>query len=185
MNDASRLFETALQWLRENYGDFLFRKEDDVVTVLWTQMVRRAKAENLAFYVDYEQNFPVSFGRLQCDIVVFDTDHRPLLCLEVKYEPSRKRPDIAKRALKHSRPQHLLPGHGLKGHRCDIERIPYYVHEVGAEVAYAVLIDEDSYHCSRMANLVLPLGTNWIRWGAKTSDGFDTAVMLSRFPTPE
>jgi len=167
MNDAARLFETALDWLRENYDDFLFRREDDVVTVLWGRMVRMAKAENLPLDVDYEQNFTVSFGRLQCDIIVFSAERKPLLCAEVKYEPARSRPDIAKRALKHSRPEHLLPGHGLKGHRCDIERIPHYVEEAGVEVAYAVLVDENSYHYSRMDKRTAPKRYELDRVGSK------------------
>ncbi len=183
MNDAVRIFESALDWLRDHYDDYLFRKEEDVVTVLWGQMVRMAGEENLPLVIDYEQNFPVSFGRLQCDIVVFGPGRKLLLCVEVKYEPARSRPDIVNRALKHSRPEHLLPGHGLKGHRCDIERIPYYVQEVGAEIAYAVLVDENSYHFSRMSKEQIPGGTSWIKWGAKTPEGFDTAIMISRFPS--
>ena len=163
MNDAARLFETALEWLRENYDSFLFRREDDVVTALWAQMVRIAKAENLPFAIDYEQTFALSFGRLQCDLVVVGANSKPLLCVEVKYEPARVRPDIAKRALKHSRPEHLLPGHGLKGHFCDIEKISRYVEECGAEDAYAVFVDENSYHYSQMDVRRLPESTSWIR----------------------
>lgn len=182
MNDAARLFEAALDWLRDHYNDYLFRREDDVVTVLWGQMVRIAKTTGLPLEIDYETKFVVSCGRLQCDIVVFDADRKPVLCVEVKYEPARTRPDIAKRALKHSRPEHLLPGHGLKGHLCDIEKIPFYVNEAGAEVGYAVFIDENSYHYSRLEDGRLPKGTRWIQWRAKTSDGFDTAIMVTRVP---
>jgi hypothetical protein len=182
MNDAVRVFESALDWLRDHYDHYLFRKEDDVVTVLWGRMVSIARTENLPLVLDYEQNFPVSFGRLQCDIVVFGPGRKLLLCVEMKYEPARSRPDIANRALKHSRPEHLLPGHGLKGFRCDIERIPYYVQEAGAEVAYAVVVDENRYHSSRMTEKQIPVGTSWIKWGAKTPDGLNTAIMVSRFP---
>jgi hypothetical protein len=76
----------------------------------------------------------------------------------------------------------LLPGHGLKGHRCDIEKLPLYVEEAGAKMAFAVLIDENRYHYSRMTACRLPEGTSWIEWEAKTPDGFDTAIMVSRFP---
>jgi hypothetical protein len=162
MNDAALVFDSALDWLREHYDDFVFRNENDIVTVLWGRMVRIAKAEGLAYHIDYEHNFSVSFGRLQCDIVAFDAEGKPLVCIEVKFEPARTRPDTVKRDPKHGRPQHLLPGHGLKNHRCDIERLPFYVEEVGAQVAYAVFID--------------------VKWGPKAPDGFKTAVMVSRFP---
>jgi hypothetical protein len=86
--------------------------------------------------------------------------------------------------LKHGRPQHLLPGHGIKDHLCDIEKARLYVHDGGVEIAYAVLIDENSYHYGLMKNasLTLPDGVTWIEWGAKTPDGFDTAIMIYRYP---
>src|SRR5687767_1404451 len=117
---AAVLFEQSLEWLKDNYDTFLFRNEYDVVTVLWGHMVRAAKAQGLGIVVDYEQNVAIPTGRLQCDIVVFGEDGGILLGAEIKYEPSRTRPDIARRALKHGRSEHLLPGHGIKGHRCDI-----------------------------------------------------------------
>src|SRR5580692_7765993 len=91
MTPAGKLFESALEWLRENYDEFLFRNENDIVTVLWARMVKVVKAQGLPFEVDYEQSFSVpSFGRrLQCDIVVFGANRKPLACIEVKFEPAR------------------------------------------------------------------------------------------------
>jgi hypothetical protein len=184
MTSAGQLFESALEWLRENYDQFLFRNENDIVTVLWARMVKVAKAQGLPFEVDYEQSFSVSSfeRRLQCDIVVFGTNRKPLACIEVKFEPARTRPDTALRAPKIGRIQHLLPGHGLKDHHCDIERLPLYVEKVGAEVAYAVFIDEDSHHHASFDSSQLPVGTSWIVWTPKARDGFKTAVMLAQFP---
>jgi len=182
MHDADRLFQTALRWLEEKYADFLFRTEHDVVTVLWAHMVKTAMTDRLPLSIDYERNLPTSVGRFQCDIVIFDLAQKPEICIEVKYEPSRTRPDIINRPLKHSLPKHLLPGHGLKQHRCDIERLPYYVRDCGATLAYAIMVDEDSYHRSRMDGSQIPNGTRWIEWRKTTAPSFNTAVMLSRYP---
>jgi hypothetical protein len=184
MNPAALLFEQSLDWLRDNYDRFLFRTEYDVVTMLWGYMVRAAKAQERGIIIDYEHNVAVTSGRLQCDIVALSAKDEKLLCAEVKYEPSRTRPDVVSRKLKHSRPQHLLPDHGLKDHRCDIEKARLYVDQGRVQTAYAVLVDENSYHYGLMKSqqLTLPEGVSWIEWGAKTPDGFDTAIMIYRYP---
>jgi len=183
MNAAATLFEEALDWLRDNYSSFLFRTEYDVVTVLWGCMVREAKAQGLAIQIDYEHYVKVAAGRKQCDIVALSSEGEILLGAEIKYEPSRTRPDIANRQLKHGRPQHLLPGHGVAGHLCDIEKVRMYVAEGRVPVAYAVLVDENSYHYGLMKReqLSLPEGVSWVEWGARSPDSFETAIMIYRY----
>jgi hypothetical protein len=183
MNEAAHLFESTLDWLCDSYDDFLFRNENDVVTVLWARMVKMAKSQGLPYDIDYERSYPMSSWRRQCDIVICGASGKPLVCIEMKYEPARTRPDIVKRQPKIGRLRYLLPGHGLTDWVCDIERLPMYVQEVGAEVSYAAFIDEDSFHHSGRDDVHLPGGTSWIKWGPKTPEGFKTAVMVSRFPS--
>ncbi len=148
---AAELFESALPWLRENYGDFRFFVERDVVWTIQTHIIKLIEKQNLAYRVFH--NFPV-LSRRTSDLAILSRDNSIEVAAEFKYEPShdRKSTDIL--------PTKLPVVFWEDGVGKDMERIREFVAKGKAKVACLVFIDEGGYFRWREPFT----NSEWIDW---------------------
>jgi len=176
---AHELFEEAIEWLRENYDEFGFDMERDVVWTIKTYLVKAIKEQHLAYDVFSGYSMTREGRRSQsADLVIRNADRSVEVVAEFKYEPSHRRTDI--------QPQKLpvvfwgeAPserGQGSVGD--DVERIRHFVEAGKANVAYALFIDESGHFRHRRP---FP-GSRWIDWEARTPEGHKVSILWSRWP---
>jgi len=162
MQDASTLFEAAIAWLRDNYGNYRFYVERDVVWTLQTRLVSLIQHQSLALRIFH--HFPMGDRRgINCDLALVNPDDSVALAAEFKYEPSHRRSDIW-----HTKFPVVFWNEGV-GH--DIERVHSFV-AMGA-AAYAVFIDEGGYFRHRPPHP----GSTWVDWSASKPGAFSPAVL--------
>ena len=137
MQDASTLFEEAIAWLRDNYGNYRFYVERDVV---WTVHERlRLSIESQALPLRVFHHFPLFRGSgkvVNCDLGLVNRDESVAVAAEFKYEPSheRKNEDIW--------PTRFPVVFWNEGVGQDVERVRSFVEQGEAAAAYAIFIDE-------------------------------------------
>ena len=148
---AVGLFENAISWFQENYGNFRFFTERDIVWTVQTHIIRLIEKQNLAYRIFH--NFPVLPGKTT-DLAILRPDNSIEVAAEFKYEPShgRKFTDIW--------PSKLPVVFWEDGVGKDMERIREFVSKGRAEVAYLILIDEGGYFRWREPFS----GSEWIDW---------------------
>src|SRR5579872_5529842 len=147
MQPAVRIVEDTLAWLQEHYEDHLCWNEADLVCVIWDCLRRRIAAGSLPLTVRNQHDLKFTdqskTSRKKPDLAILDLTGRTLVVVEVKYEPSRSRPEITAPP-KISIWQHLIPGCHGAGMQTDIEKVRKFVEAGHAEVGYALFVDEDS-----------------------------------------
>lgn len=133
---AVELFENAVSWLRENYRDFRFFTERDVVWTVQTHIIELIEKQELAYHIFH--NFPVLPGKT-ANLAILRQDKSIEVAAEFKYEPSheRKFTDIW--------PTKLPVVFWEDGVGKDIERIHEFVSRDKAELAYLIFVDEGRY----------------------------------------
>jgi hypothetical protein len=178
MNDAVRLIDETILWLREHYEDHPCWNEADLVSVIWNYVRRLIIAKGARLTIRNQHRLKPR-GKPTVDLAIVDAKQRVLAVVEVKFEPSPSRLDIVE-PLKHSHWTHLLPGdHGIV---TDIEKVRTCVEQGQADVGYAIFVDEGSHHHRGMLATVLPNGVAWSRWGPGKTEAIDVSVMVARFP---
>jgi len=145
------LFESAISWLRENYRDFRFFTERDIVWTIQVHIIKLIKKHNLACRIFH--NFPVLPGKTT-DLAILRQDNSIEVAAEFKYEPShsRKFTDVW--------PTKLPVVFYEDGVGKDVERIHEFVSKGRARVAYLIFIDEGGYFRWREPFS----GSEWIDW---------------------
>ncbi|MGO9922090.1 MAG: hypothetical protein ACLQIB_46260 [Isosphaeraceae bacterium] len=182
------LVERSLDWLRDHYSEVVLRNESDLVTALWLFLRREACALDPPLRVDYERTIKCSLGTLKCDIVIVSPADKNLVGAEFKFEPCRTRIDIEdpfipfSRAKKIGHLKHILYGTKDNKFRPDFLKLQKSVEEGQIDVGYAVFIDEGSCHVGTVDEAGFPYGARWTRWGVRTPSGFDTSILMARFP---
>jgi len=149
---AAELFEDAISWLRENYGDYRFFTERDIVWTVQTHIIKLIEKHNLAYRIFH--NFRI-LPRKTTDLAILRQDNSIEVAVEFKYEPShgRKFTDIW--------PTKFPVVFWENGVGKDMERIREFVSKGGAGIAYLIFIDEGGYF-----NWREPFsGSEWIDWG--------------------
>jgi hypothetical protein len=148
---AVGLFENAISWLRENYRDFRFFTERDIVWTVQTHIIKLIEKRDLAYRIFH--NFPILPGKT-ADLAIVRQDNSIEVVAEFKYEPShdRKLSDIW--------PTKLPVVFWEDGVGKDMERIREFVGRGMAELAYLVFIDEGGYFRWREPFS----GSDWIDW---------------------
>jgi hypothetical protein len=127
---AWALSEEAVYWLRENYGQFEFWVERDLVWTLQTRLRTMISERGLPFNVlsDYGM-LPGARRALSADLVIRNAAGQVLVAAELKYEPSHLRPEF------HGQPGKLpVVFWGADGVAKDVTRIRQFV-EAGTAAA--------------------------------------------------
>ena len=154
--NSSTLFESTIGWLRENYQDYRFYAERDIVWTVQTQLNKKIAELNLPYRVfnDYRMQ-----SRAWVDLAILNGD-RVEVVAEFKYEPSSARSttnggDIAK-----SKFPVVIWSEAEK----DIGRVQEFVQNGKTKVGYSVVIDEGSRHSWRSAE-----PAEWQKWDGSIS----------------
>lgn len=152
---AVELFEQTLSWLRDNYTNFTFFAERDVVWTIQTHILKLIEEQHLPYKIFNDH--PMISGKhrsLSTDLAIVDPRGCVQVAAEFKYEPSHSRGDI---------PQAKFPVvfWGDDGIGKDLARIRAFVTVGKARFAYSVLIDEGGYFRKRDPHP----GSEWIDWG--------------------
>ena len=154
--NSSTLFESTIGWLRENYHDYRFYAERDIVWTVQTQLNKRIEELNLPYRVfnDYAMG-----KRVRVDLAILNGD-RVEVVAEFKYEPSNARSttnggDIAK-----SKFPVVIWSEAEK----DIGRVQEFVQNGNTKVGYSVVIDEGNRHSWRPVD-----PAEWLKWDDNVS----------------
>ena len=154
MDEAVILFESAIDWLKQEYASIHFFVERDVVWTIQKYLAAAIKDQSLPYSV--YNDYPILRGerRSVCtDLAIIDSQGVVEVAAEIKYEPAHRRDDIWPSKFP-------VVFWGREGVEKDIERVQNYVNAGRAKAAYSVFIDEGSFFRHREA----PLGSNWIDW---------------------
>ena len=171
---ASGLFEEAVHWLRDHYGQFEFWVERDLVWTVQTRL-RTLIGERLLPYQVFN-DYPLIPGPPRgrsADLVIGDAGKEILVAAEFKYEPSHHRAEFLE-----------LPGKlpvvfwGDDGVAKDVARIQAFVEQGGAATAFAVFVDEGRYYRHRQPHP----WTVWRDWALTHPGGHEVSVLWARWP---
>lgn len=176
--EATELFERAIGWLQENYANFQFFVERDIVWTIQTYLIRQIKEQDLPYKVF--NDFPILPGNrrsLSADLAILASNKNDLVevAVEFKYEPSHERSDVD---IWHTKLTPSVVFWGSDGVAKDVERVQEFVAKGKARVAFAVFIDEDGYFSHRPPHL----GSKWIHWNTMDASSHNVSVLWSRVP---
>lgn len=171
---ASALFEEAVDWLREHYGQFEFWTERDLVWTVQTRLRKLVRERSLPYEVfnDYPL-LPGPRRARSADLVIRDTARVVLAAAEFKYEPSHRRAEFA-----------ALPGKlpvvfwGTDGVAKDVIRVREFVEAGAARTAFAMFIDEGRHFRRRPPHP----GSAWHDWDRAQPGGSSPSVLWARWP---
>jgi hypothetical protein len=173
---AWALFGEAVEWLRENYRQFEFWVERDVVWTLQTRLRTMISERGLSFTVlsDYGM-LPGPRRSLSADLVIRNAAGHVLVAAELKYEPSHLRPEFQ------SQPGKLpVVFWGADGVAKDVARIWQFVEAGAARAAFAMFIDEGRHFRARPPHI----GSEWRDWDSAGPGNLSPAVLWSQWPQP-
>lgn len=171
---ASGIFEEALAWLQQHYGEFESWVERDLVWTVQTQLrnlVRDQKRPWMVF-----NDYPLLPGPRRArsaDLVICDANKEVLVAAEFKYEPSHLRVEFR------AQPGKLpVVFWGVEGVAKDVARIREFVEKGRARTAFAVFVDEGGQFRDRPAHD----GAEWRDWNATQPTGPSPSVLWARWP---
>jgi hypothetical protein len=155
MRGATDVFESALEWLRDNYGNFQFFVKRDIVWTMQTQILRITGQRDLPYKVfDRYPIIQTQLRTLSTDLAILDHNNHIELAAEFRYEPSHARVDILRSKL----PVVSWNDEGLGK---ALRRIQEFTTKGEARVAYSVFVDEGGLHHTRPPHP----NSKWIDWG--------------------
>lgn len=171
---APALFEEAVAWLQQHYGEFEFWVERDLVWTVQTRLRKLISDRGLPWTVfnDYPL-LPGARRARSADLVVRDQNKGVLVAAEFKYEPSHRRAEF--RALPGKLPVVFW---GMEGVEKDVARIREFVEAAGARTAFAVFIDEGRHFRHRPA---YP-DAEWRDWEAAQPGSPSPSILWARWP---
>jgi hypothetical protein len=154
VQEADRITQEAIDWLRKRYDDFRFFLPRDVAWTLQTRLLSLAAASPLDIRVfnDYLM-LPGRPRAIYADLALLGPDDSVALALEVRYEPSHARPDILS-----SRLPLVFWGEGVVN---DVQRVREFARREAAASARSLFVDEGGHFRSRTP----PPGSAWHDWG--------------------
>ncbi|HCI79834.1 MAG TPA: hypothetical protein DHW02_09095 [Ktedonobacter sp.] len=132
MIEAKDIFEDAMEWLKDHYGNWCFFTERDIVWVLQNHLISLIRGKSLPYRLFYNfemypenkkgKNKKLYQGSdaknkesMAADLVIFNDDKKIVeVAIELKYEPSHQRkynpkakiamqPDIEPTAIMHGK----------------------------------------------------------------------------------
>ena len=155
---AGELFRETLQWLQNQYTDFCFFAERDIVWTLQMRISHEIKTAGLPYRVFNE--YTVSKG-VRTDLAILDGDSVEVAA-EIKYEPSHSRNSDRGGDIWPSKLDPLVvfwTGEGSVWK--DVQRVRDYVERWKVKEAFSVFIDEGGHFKYRDPHP----GSEWIDWG--------------------
>jgi hypothetical protein len=170
MIESTELFETAMSRLQNNYPNFLFFQERDIVWTIQTYITEVIKRDNLPFKIFHD--YPILPGKHRsfcADLAIVNENEIVEVAVEFKYEPSHRRNDI----LRSKFPVVFWNDDGVGK---DIERIHEFVSNGKTKVAYSVFIDEGGYFRHRPPHP----RSKWIDWNMSESQLNQISVLWSQ-----
>ncbi|MEO9028979.1 MAG: hypothetical protein ABI413_09205 [Ktedonobacteraceae bacterium] len=168
--EASELFENAIVWLRQNYAQFQFFAERDVVWTLQLYLIRQINECNLPYRVFH--GYTITFddrSTKNVDLVILNEKGTVEVAAEFKYEPSHHRKDF----LKTKFPVVLWP-EAVK----DVVGVQNIADQRKASAAYSVLVDEGRHFLYKP----LPPGTAWKHWDTDDATSHQASLLWLRLP---
>ena len=155
---ATELFENAMDWLREHYGEYRFFAERDVVWTVQKHILATIEDAQLPYRVF--NDLTISKG-IRADLAILDAGSIEV-AVEFKYEPSHSRSterggDIWPTKLDPS----VVFWTGAGSVAKDVQRTREYVEQGKAKAAYSVFIDEGGEFSHRNPHP----GSEWRDWG--------------------
>jgi hypothetical protein len=168
MEDASALFEEVIAWLRDNYGNYRFYMERDLVWTVQERLRSIIEARTLRYRVFHHfPLFPGSGKVVDCDLALVRQDNSVAVAAEFKYEPSHGRKD---RDIWRTKFPVVFWNEGV-GH--DIERIQGFATHEATTTVYAIFIDEGGFFRHHPPHP----GSRWIDWAPSRPGAFSPAVL--------
>lgn len=153
---AIELFENAMGWLREHYGEYRFFAQRDIVWTLQMHILAMIEGSQLPYCVF--NNHTISKGIL-ADIVILSGDSAEVAA-KFKYEPSHSRSTEHGGDIRPTKfPVVFWTGEGSVAK--DVQRTREYVEQGQARAAYSVFIDEGGAFNYRNPHP----GSEWLNWG--------------------
>jgi hypothetical protein len=175
---AFQLFEEAILWLKNNYGQYHFFTERDIVWMLQLHLIEEIQKQNLSLQVF--DNHKVRSG-IQVDLaIVSRSDGSVPLVAELKYEPDHRRVDISHGKLNPSKVfWDSEKNHGVVQ---DYKRIVGLVDSSLTYAGFVLFIDEGGHHAWRDA----PTGCIWCHdWGKSPYSDNEIAALFFKYPGGE
>jgi hypothetical protein len=167
--------EEAVDWLRENYHQFEFWVERDLVCTVQTHLRTIISERRLPFRVlsDYGM-LPGPRRSLSADLVILDVTGPVLVAAEFKYEPSHLRPEFRSQLGK-------LPVvlWGADGVAKDVARIRQFVEPGATRAAFAMFLDEGRHFRARPPHP----GSAWRDWDSSGPGSVSPAFLWSEWPS--
>lgn len=150
--EALELFKESLEWLKNNYNNFYFFKERDIVWEIQKYLIKLIKEKELSYKIlnDYPMVRHGKFSIL-CDLVIMEGE-KVNIAIEFKYEPNHKREDISKCK---------FPVVSWNSVEKDIKRVKEFIERGKARIGYSIFIDEGGFFCKREAHPE----SQWEDWG--------------------
>ena len=160
---ATELFENAMYWLREHYGEYRFFAERDIVWTVQTQIQVTIEDAHLPYRVF--NDLTISKG-VRDDLAILDADDSIEVVVEFKYEPSHSRStrrggDIWSTKLNPSVVWWTSQKKDESTVAKDVQRARAYVEQGHARAGYSVFIDEGGEFSHRSPHP----GSEWRDWG--------------------
>ena len=166
MEPASELFETSIAWLQDNYSNFRFFQERDLVWTVQTHINEKIEEQELPYQVF--NDYPMLSGK-RTDLAILNQNGIVEVAVEFKYEPSHSRSDILPTKFP-------VVSWGNDGVGEDVERIHNFVDKRAAEVAYSIFIDEGSHFRNRNPYS----GSKWLEWNIEAGNLSRVSVLLAQ-----
>ena len=168
MTTATELFDNALVWFAEHYGNWRFFQERDLVWVLQTRVTEDIAKNNLPYRVFHGHK--IRDGE-SADLAILQADESVQVAAEFKYEPSHGRSSKAGGdiwAVKFP----VVFWTGIGSVEKDVQRVKNYVEAGKAKAGYSIFVDEGRHFRGRDP---FP-GSEWVDWQSGVS------VLRSRTP---
>ncbi len=175
MEVSANLFEGVMNWLRNNYRNYHFFTERDIVWLVQTSMLKIIETKKLRYRVRNDYSIVhLGLRRSSIDLVILDDSDNIVVAIEFSYEPSHRRDDIL--------PENLpMVTYDKNGVGREIECVKEYVQRGAAKIAYAVLIDENSLFRKRNP---FP-GSEWRDWEPLNKDAKPVAILWAKVVAEE
>jgi len=167
LKSANDIFLNTMDWIKDNYCDFRFIMERDIVWTIQNSLTDIIENEQLSLKV--YNDYPMIKGQrrsLSADLAILNHLNEVELVVEFKYEPSHRRNEYT---------DGKFPVTDRKGILHDTIRIKEFVDSGKAKLAYAIFIDEGSYFRTKIEPNVK---SDWLDWG-DYQKGFDVSVLWS------
>ena len=157
---ATELFENAMDWLREHYGEYRFFAERDVVWTVQKHILATIEDAQLPYRVF--NDYALSKGERPIpDLVILSSDDSVEVIAEFKYEPSHSRSTKSGGDIPSTKFPVVLWTDKSGSVAKDVERTREYVEKGKTKVAYSVFIDEGGAFNYRNPHP----GSEWLNWG--------------------